>query len=162
MKMNTTADVGAEEFGSQYRRGSCAGRMNKKPWSIYEVGAVISGFAIFWPLGLLALFLKLKKGEIWNGASNMQAPWNANWASWKKPEGFGDFSRSWKPSHTTGNHAFDEYRKDALEKLEAERRKLDEERTHFDEFLAKLRRAKDQEAFERFMSERNTPPTTAN
>jgi hypothetical protein len=81
----------------------------------------------------------------------MQAPW-ANWQ--KSKQGFGDFSKSWKPSHDTGNMAFDDYRKAALEKLEAERRKLDEERTHFDEFLTKLRRAKDQEAFERFMAER--------
>jgi hypothetical protein len=141
----------AGEFGHHNDARRCGSWMNKKPWSIYEIGAVLGGFVVFWPLGLLALFLKMKKGELWKGASEMQAPW-ANWQ--KSKQGFGDFSKSWKPSHDTGNMAFDDYRKAALEKLEAERRKLDEERTHFDEFLTKLRRAKDQEAFERFMAER--------
>jgi hypothetical protein len=150
------ATTGDDFVGDRSQR-YCGTRMNKKPWSIYEVGAVIGGFAIFWPLGLLALFLKMKKGELWNGASEMQAPWNANWSNWKKPEGFGDFSRNWKPSHATGNQAFDEYRKEALEKLEAERRKLDDERRAFDEFLSKLRHAKDREDFERFMADRNAP-----
>jgi hypothetical protein len=155
MMMNTTADPGAEEFGNHYSRGSCAGRVNKKPWSIYEVGAVIGSFAIFWPLGLVALFVKMKKGELWNGASAMQAPW-ANWQ--KHSDTVSNFTSGWqRPSHATGNAAFDEYRKVAMEKLEAERRKLDDERKAFDEFLTKLRHAKDREDFERFMADRNAP-----
>jgi hypothetical protein len=157
MTMNTTADAGAEEIGHHYRRGSCAGRMNKKPWSIYEIGAVLGGFVLFWPLGLLALFVKMKKGELWKGAADMEAPWK-HWQN--SSQGFGDFTKSWKSSQSTGNAAFDDYRKAALEKLEAERRKLDEERRAFDQFLAKLRRAKDQEAFERFMAEHKSPPPT--
>jgi hypothetical protein len=144
----------ANEFGHQNDARRCGNWMNKKPWSIYEIGAVLGGFAVFWPLGLLALFIKMKKGELWKGASEMETPWK----NWQNPvQGFGDFSKSWKPNYATGNAAFDDYRKAALEKLEAERRKLDEERAHFDEFLAKLRRAKDQEAFERFMAERSAP-----
>ena len=41
-----------------------------------------------------------------------------------------------------------------LERLEAERRKLDEERREFSEFLRDLRRAKDHDEFDRFMAER--------
>jgi Protein of unknown function (DUF2852) len=156
----TTQDFGQNQYG--YRSRGCAGRMNKKPWSIYEVGAVIGGFALFWPLGLVALFVKMKKGELWKGASEMQAPW-ANWQ--KHSENVSNFTsgwqrRDWRGSGFTGNAAFDDYRKAALEKLEAERRKLDEERHAFDEFLTKLRRAKDQEAFEKFMAEHRSPPTT--
>jgi Protein of unknown function (DUF2852) len=148
--MNTTADAGAQDFGQQSWRGSCGTRMTKKPWSIYEVGAVIGSFAIFWPLGLVALFVKMKKGELWNGASDMQAPWS----SWKKPEGFGDFSRSWKQPGTSGNQAFDDYRRAELDKLEVMRRKLDDDRKAFDDYVTKLRHAKDREDFERFMNER--------
>lgn len=150
---DTAGATAAQEFPQNSYQRSCGGRMNKKPWSVYEIGAVIAGFAVFWPVGLVALFVKMKKGELWKGASTMQAPWT----NWKKPEGFGDFAKTWKQDAATGNAAFDDYRKAALEKLEAERRKLDEERTHFDEFLAKLRRAKDQDAFEKFMAERNMP-----
>ena len=136
---------------------NCGWRMNKKPWSIYEIGAVVGGFAIFWPLGLLALFAKMKKGELWKGASDMEAPW-AHWQNAKSS--FGDFNRSWKRPSESGNAAFDDYRKVALEKLEAERRKLDDERHAFDEFLTKMRHAKDREDFDRFMADHRSPPTT--
>ena len=160
--MNTTADAGGEQFSQNKWRGPYAGRMNKKPWSIYEVGAVLGSFVIFWPLGLVALFVKMKKGELWNGASEMKAPWASDWASWKKPEGFGDFNRSWKQPASSGNQAFDDYRRTELDKLDAMRRKLDEDRKAFDDYVTKLRHAKDREDFERFMNERNAPNTAAN
>lgn len=47
----------------------------------------------------------------------------------------------------SGNAAFDEYRADTL-------RRLDEEREKFRDFLERLRRSKDKEAFDSFMSER--------
>jgi Protein of unknown function (DUF2852) len=42
------------------------------------------------------------------------------------------------------------------------RRKLDEERKSFDEFLSKMRHAKDREDFDRFMADKNAPTNTAN
>ncbi len=144
------------------RRHSCGPRIMKKPWSIFEIGAVLGGFVVFWPLGLLALFMKFKKGELWKGASDMQAPWT----NWKSPRDAADhFAGSWArrdwhgPAAQTGNHAFDEYRKAKIEELEVLRRKLDDERKAFDEFLSKLRHAKDREDFERFMADKNAPTT---
>jgi hypothetical protein len=51
----------------------------------------------------------------------------------------------------SGNNAFDEYRSETL-------RRMDEERQKFSEFLEGLRKAKDREAFDRFMSERRGRP----
>ena len=48
--------------------------------------------------------------------------------------------------------AFDEYRAKELKRLEEERRKIDAMRAEFEEFLNEVRRAKDQEEFERFMA----------
>ena len=158
--MTYSADSSAETLNRDSR--GCYGRMNKKPWSVYEIGAVLGGFALFWPVGLVALFLKMKKGEIWKGASKMEAPW-ANWQ--KTSDTVSNFAGKWQrgssAGYNTGNAAFDEYRKSALEKLEAERRKLDEERHSFDEFLTKLRHAKDREHFEKFMADRNAPTNSA-
>ena len=77
-------------------------------------------------------------------------------SSWKRRDWHG---RRWDGFAATGNQAFDEYRKAKMEELEALRRKLDEERAAFDEFLGKLRMAKDREDFERFMAERTAPKT---
>jgi hypothetical protein len=51
----------------------------------------------------------------------------------------------------SGNSAFDEYRAETLSRL-------DEERNKFSEFLERLRKAKDRQAFDNFMSERRGRP----
>ena len=74
--------------------------------------------------------------------------------------GGGDAADAPKPAATpapSGNAAFDAYKREALDKLEAERRKLDEEQKAFHAFVDKLRRAKDQDKFDRFMAEHRNP-----
>jgi len=148
------SNSGAEER----RHWGC--RKGRKHWSAYEIIAMVLGFVIFWPLGLLALFLKLKNGEMWAGASQGNAPW----AGWKMPS-----TDSWRSASygfaSSGNAAFDDYKRTQLARLEEERRKLDEEQKAFRDHLARLRKAKDQDEFDRFMAERNAPspsepPTT--
>ena len=141
---------------TDHGRKSC--RAGKKRWSGLEIVTMVGGFIVFWPLGLLALGAKLVRGEMWTGASHGAPPWAA-YKEWKhayKPEGFGFANAPWqKQQSTSGNEAFDAYRKQQLERLEAERRKLEDEQRVFSEHLAKLRRAKDQDEFDRFMAERN-------
>jgi hypothetical protein len=142
-----------EESGARHH-GRCGGV--KSRWSILEIGAMVAGFVIFWPLGLLALFLKFKNGEMWRGAADAKAPWEGfrkpDFAAWRD-RGYG-FAE-------TGNAAFDAYKRDTLKRLDEERRKLDEEQKSFRDFVERVRRAKDQEEFDRFMAERragDVPP----
>ena len=115
----------------------------------------IAAFAIFWPLGLIALFLKLKKGELWRGSAESPAPWSRfKGGDLKRWTFCDDFARN------SGNSAFDAYKAREVERLEAERRKLAEEQRAFGEFLDRLKKAKDQEEFDRFMSERRQPPAS--
>ena len=53
----------------------------------------------------------------------------------------------------TGNRAFDEYRADAL-------RKLEEEANEFRAFLERLRMARDRAEFDEYMKERRNRPAT--
>ena len=56
----------------------------------------------------------------------------------------------WQPSpRQSGNRAFDEYRQETL-------RRLEEEQREFQEFLTRLRMAKDKAEFDQFMAERRT------
>ena len=153
--MTGSASAGFEQRGESTERRCGFGRVAR--WSAWEIGAMIAGFVIFWPLGFIALFLKWKNGEMWRGSAAAAAPW----AGFKMP----DFS-AWKPSSTSsgsygfagsGNAAFDAYRTEQLRRLDEERRKLEEEQKAFRDFVEKLRRAKDQDEFDRFMAERNMP-----
>ena len=90
--------------------------------------AMIAGFVLFWPLGLLLSYM------IWS---------NRMTCSRHRRNGL---ARS-AGSATTGNAAFDAYRAETLKRLE-------EEREAFTAFLEQLRAAKDQAEFDQFMESR--------
>ncbi len=116
-------------------------------WTPATVALMVIGFMVFWPLGLAML------GYILFGDRFRDFKREAN----RSADGIFSKCRSGRygRSHfSTGNVAFDDWRKAELDRMEEERRKLDEMRAEFDSYLRELRRAKDQEEFDRFMRER--------
>src|SRR5690606_6904149 len=73
------------------------------------------------------------------------------WASCRSHRG------AYRGHSRTGNVAFDDWREKELERLDEERRRLNEMREEFETYARELRRAKDQQEFDRFMAERNKP-----
>lgn len=115
-----------------------------------SIAVMVIGFMIAWPLGLVVLAWILWGDRFgWNGRLRAFA------------DGLRDgIARTGLRAHgsgfgfATGNAAFDAYRARELERLEAERRRLEEERAEFEAYMAHLRRARDQEEFDRFKAER--------
>ena len=109
---------------------------NDLPTPIW-IALVVLGFILFWPLGLITMVYL-----IW---SRKMMCCMGRWVPWKNND-----VKRWNiprsESNSTGNVAFDEYRETTL-------RRLEEERQEFTQFLDRLRRAKDQDEFDRFMSE---------
>jgi Protein of unknown function (DUF2852) len=162
--MNTTAtadtiDLGKDDYSEKHDHKKHHGCKSSRKWSKLELATMIGGFIVFWPVGLVALGAKLINGEMWKGSKHNVMPWTAysEWRAAKGDKPFGFAAPSWSAKTETGNAAFDAYKKQQLDRLEAERRKLDEEQKAFAEHLTKLRRAKDQEEFDRFMAERGAP-----
>jgi hypothetical protein len=120
----------------------CAGRGR---WSALNIVLMIIGFAVFWPLGLAMLAWIVWGDEIGRKTEELRGQFRS--FSERTPS-----LRAGSFRHT-GNVAFDEYRERELTRLEEERRKLDEMRAEFESFLKELRRAKDQEEFDRFLAE---------
>jgi Protein of unknown function (DUF2852) len=115
-------------------------------WTPATIGLMVVGFMVFWPLGL-AMLAYVIWGDRLDGFKR-----DVNQATdgmFRAAKGFGR-----QPAYT-GNMAFDEWRNAEIERLNQERRKLDEMRAEFEEELRELRRAKDQEDFDRFMAKRN-------
>jgi hypothetical protein len=172
--MNTSSTASAESLDmgrdetwkrdeSWQSRKGCGARKGKHKWSGVELGVIIGGFVLFWPVGLVALGIKLMKGELWAGSTQSVSPWTA-WKNWKENNPgntypFADSfqSKPWRTATSSGNAAFDAYKREQLDRLEAERRKLEDEQRAFAEYLTKLREAKDKDEFDRFMGERNAP-----
>jgi len=133
------------------RRGCGATR-----WSAFEIIAMVLGFVVFWPIGLAILGYKVwqrKSGaadlqtvaaEGWDRARSAMSGASAGARPWSRP--YGGFA--------TGNSAFDAWKAAEMERLEQERRKLEDAHREFADFLNTVRQAKDREEFERFMNER--------
>jgi hypothetical protein len=108
---------------------------------------IILSFFVFWPLGLAILAY-----VIWSGRMGC---WKRGGMSrWEGAERVREASPWWPSERTSGNRAFDEYRRDTL-------RRLEEEQREFRDFLERLRFAKDREEFDQFMAERRNRPATA-
>jgi len=125
-------------------------------WTPATIALMVIGFVVFWPLGL-AMLAYIIWGDRLDGFKR-----DVNRATDGVFAGCRRASR--RPRAHTGNVAFDEWREKELERMAEERRKLDETLAEFDDYARELRRAKDQEEFDRFMANRNKPtaPSTDN
>ncbi|HKA71489.1 MAG TPA: DUF2852 domain-containing protein [Xanthobacteraceae bacterium] len=114
-----------------------------------EIAAIILGFFFFWPAALGYLVWKLMGYPVPNEVKTFFE------------NNFTRLSQSFRGRphfSSTGNFAFEEYRRRELERLEAERRRLDDEARGFAEFVEELKRAKDREEFDAFMARRRAAP----
>lgn len=127
-------------------------------WTPLTIALMVGGFILFWPLGLLMLAYILWGDRIPEITRHfeMSGETKRQWAGFR-----GCASRSSSSSNSSnfgsrasGNAAFDEYREKELKRLEEERRKLDVDLREFEDYLHDLRRARDQEEFDRFMRNR--------
>lgn len=122
-------------------------------WTPATIALMVLGFIIFWPLGLAMLAYILWGDRLDSFKQDL------NRATDAMGERFN--AKSCRPKSTysrSGNVAFDEWREVELARLEEERQKLNEAIREFEEYQRELRRAKDQQEFEEFMSNRKRKP----
>lgn len=124
-------------------------------WTPATIALMIIGFMVFWPLGL-AMLAYIIWGDRLDGFKR-----DVNGAT-DRMFGACRGKSQWKSHARTGNVAFDDWREKELERLAEERRRIDETLAEFDSYARELRRAKDQEEFDRFMANRSksTPVKT--
>jgi ABC-type multidrug transport system fused ATPase/permease subunit len=122
------------------------------------IALMVLGFVIWWPLGLITLGFILATGRFWSGNMGYgrcadRGEYKMQKLQWKmdrmRSRMMGRHGYDFAP--TSGNRAFDEYRSETLRRLEDEQRE-------FQEFLDRLRFAKDKTEFDEFMAERKSRP----
>jgi hypothetical protein len=114
--------------------------MGKPAW----IALMIVSFIVFWPLGLGILAYLIWSGRMGCGRWQHKVDrMRARAEEWER-RGF----KGWDGS-SSGNTAFDEYRRDTM-------RRLEEEQKEFKDFLERLRQAKDKQEFDQFMADRRT------
>ena len=117
------------------------------------IALMILGFAFWWPLGLATLAFIIGSGRMSCWSHHGMDRWQRkidrmqekmDRMRGKMSPGGGEW---WGNPRCSGNRAFDEYRTETL-------RRLEEEQREFQEFLRRLRTAKDKQEFDQFMEER--------
>lgn len=145
--MNSQSEV--PPAGGAWQRSGCG---PFRSWRPVEMLALVVGFAVWWPLGLAVLGFKFAQKQGYPVPDIFELA-RARFGGFAG--GFGPEQRKrWRPFDTSGNAAFDEWRKAELEKLEEQRRKLSDAEKEFAEHMDNLRRARDREEFDRFMAAR--------
>ncbi len=128
-------------------------------WTPATIALMVIGFMVFWPLGLAMLAYIIWGDRLDGFKRDVNRATDGVFAGCRRGA---DRAHRWgHGSARTGNVAFDDWREKELERLAEERRKLDEALAEFDEYARELRRAKDQEEFDRFMAQRNRSTTPA-
>ena len=129
-------------------------------WTPATIALMVIGFMVFWPLGFAMLAYIIWGDRLDGFKRDVNRATDGIFAGCRR--GSDKAARWGHGSARTGNVAFDDWREKELERLAEERRKLDEMLTEFDDYARELRRAKDQDEFDRFMANRNksTAPTT--
>lgn len=129
-------------------------RCGRPPKRALEIVGIVFAFIWFWPLALAYIAWKVMGYPV---PKDVKEYVERNFASLTDgPIGRG-FSGA--PA-STGNAAFDDYRRAEVERLEAERRRLDDEARDFAEFVEDLKRAKDREEFDAYMRKRRSVTPT--
>ena len=111
----------------------------------------VLGFMVWWPLGLALLAFTVWSGRMACSRYGMER-WQGKMARMQEKMDrmrnrmHGDGGGFWSPP-SSGNRAFDDYRAETLRRLEDEQRE-------FQDFLRRLREAKDKAEFDQFMAER--------
>jgi hypothetical protein len=110
--------------------------LGKPAWIVL----VLLGFIYWWPVGLATLAFLIGSGRMGSWKSVGMSRWRGGMDQMRNAGTW------WQPSRS-GNQAFDEYRTETL-------RRLEEEQHEFQDFLRRLRQAKDKAEFDQFMAER--------
>jgi hypothetical protein len=119
--------------------------LGKPAWIVL----MLLGFIYWWPVGLATLAFLIGSGRMGSWKSVGMSRWHGGMDQMRNTGTW------WQPSRS-GNQAFDEYRTETL-------RRLEEEQHEFQDFLRRLRQAKDKAEFDQFMAERRdrTGPSSA-
>ena len=118
-------------------------------WTPATIALMVLGFMVFWPLGFAMLAYIIWGDRLESFKTEVNRSTDDFFSSVR------GFSRGRTAfGEKSGNVAFDEWRDKEIDRLNEERRKLDEARAEFDAHMRDLRMARDREEFENFMAAR--------
>ena len=116
-------------------------------WSGFNITAMILGFVLFWPLGLLILFSNMSGRDVRELPRGLRDMWSSAKASFNHNDRYG------KSDHSE-NDVFDEYQQTQYDRIHEIKEEIKSRSQRFKEFRASLKRRANEEEFNRFMADK--------
>ena len=123
------------------RKGCCT----KGNWSGINIAAMVIGFIVFWPIGLLILYWNIKGRNVKDLPAAIQQKWSAM------------VNGSWSPSKgsdgmSSENTVFDEYQQTQYDRIVEIKEEIKNRARSFKDFRSDSKRRADDAEFKEFMS----------
>ena len=116
-------------------------------WSGFNITAMILGFILFWPLGLLILFSNMSGRDVRELPRGLRDMWNGAKASFNRNSEMGK-------SGSSDNDVFNEYQQTQYDRIHEIKEEIKTRTQRFKEFRENLKRRANEEEFNRFMADK--------
>ena len=127
------------------RKGCCA----RGNWSGINIAAMVIGFVLFWPVGLLILYWNIKGRNVKDLPGAIQEKWSA----FKGSTFNGSLSGSKGRENTMSeNSVFDEYQQTQFDRITEIKEEIKNRARSFRDFRFNAKRREDEAEFKEFMS----------
>jgi len=127
-------------FGRGYGKGSCS----KGNWSPLNIGAMVVGFVLFWPIGLLVLYWNISGRDARDLPGAVKQKWSSLFnRTGTKQEDF---------SATAHNTVFEEFQQTQYDRIAEIKEEIKERARRFNEFRSDAKRRAEEEEFNKFMA----------
>lgn len=122
-------------------KSSCTGGN----WSAANIAAMVIGFVVFWPVGLLILFWNISGRDIRDLPAMIRRKWSAVFGGTTGVNGRYAYSSS-------ENSVFDEYQDTQYDRIKEIKEEIKHRAERFREFRSNARRRAEEKEFNDFMS----------
>ena len=140
--MSTSIGSTADQPERRSRGHCCANWESRGNWSLLNIAAMVVGFVVFWPIGLLILYWILKGRSVKELPQRIAEQWSKMTGNW---HGNGEGPRD--------NVVFNEFQQTQYDRVREIKDEIRERSRRFAEFRANAKRRADEEEFNRFMAE---------
>jgi len=128
-------------------RNHCCGGWGKGGnWSGFNIFAMVLGFILFWPIGLVILYWIVSGRNVKELPRGIRHQWSKMTGGWNAHDSAGSGGRS-------DNAVFNEYQQTQFDRIREIKEEVKERARRFGEFRANAKRRADEEEFNRFMSD---------
>ena len=139
MTSSTNATANSKSEFSYSRKACCS----KGNWSGVNIAAMVIGFVLFWPVGLLILYWNLTGRNLKDLPGAVQEKWSAifNGSGVKKMK-----------NNSTENTVFDEFQQTQYDRINEIKDEIKNRAKNFKDFRSNAKRRADEAEFNEFMS----------